>query len=253
MFIRCNQCGHIVDKKNHDKNFGVCQVCGNYKTLTSYERINMLLDEDSFYELHKDMGFSNPIDFPEYENKYNTAQKSTGLNEAIIIGKGKIEGIKVMIGVMEPAFMMGSMGTTVGEKISDLFDTAERLKLPVIFIAASGGARMQEGIISLMQMAKVSEVIQKFSAKGGLLINILTDPTTGGVCASIGFLGDIILAEPKALIGFAGKRVIEQTINEKLPPNFQTAEFLLEHGFIDSIVERFELKNTLYKLLKYHY
>ena len=253
MFIQCSKCGFVHEKKQYKKNYNICSNCNHYGVLSSEERIRMIIDEGSFIEIDQEIGFQNPISFPGYQEKYNVAVEKTGINEAVVIGKGAILGLNVMIGVMDSRFMMSSMGTVVGEKITHLFEEAIKMKYPVIIFSASGGARMQEGIISLMQMAKTSAMVAKFSEEeNGLYISVLTNPTTGGVSASFSFLGDIILAEPKALIGFAGKRVIEQTINEKLPDDFQTAEYLCKHGFIDSIVERNNLKNTLYQLLSYH-
>lgn len=253
MFIQCVKCGFVHEKKRYEKNYSICSVCNHYGILSSKERIKMIVDEGTFSEIDREIGFQNPISFPGYQKKYDIAAKKTGLKEAIVTGKGCILGLDVMIGVMDSRFMMSSMGTGVGEKITRLFEAAMIIKCPVIIFSASGGARMQEGIISLMQMAKTSAMAAKFSEEGkGVYISVLTNPTTGGVSASFSFLGDIILAEPKALIGFAGRRVIEQTIKEKLPDDFQTAEYLCEHGFIDSIVERHELKNTLYQLISYH-
>lgn len=252
MFIKCEKCGHVHVKRKFEKNLNICQKCHFYGKMRARERIKMVMDKDSFQELLVDFEFSNPINFPEYKEKYINARKKSELSEAIIIGTGDIKGIPVVIGVMDSYFMMGSMGAVVGEKIAYAFELAADKKLPIIIFCASGGARMQEGILSLMQMAKTSAAVAKFSERGGLYISILTNPTMGGVSASFAFLGDVILAEPQALIGFAGKRVIQNTINQVLPENFQTAEFLLEHGFIDSLVEREKVKDILYQLLRYH-
>jgi acetyl-CoA carboxylase carboxyl transferase subunit beta len=212
----------------------------------------MIIDEGTFQETESGIGFQDPILFPGYHEKYSKAVETTGLEEAVVTGRGSIMGIDVMISVMDSRFMMSSMGMAVGEKITRLFEAAAVEKKPVIIFTASGGARMQEGIVSLMQMAKTAAAVAKYSEQGGLYISVLTNPTTGGVSASFAFLGDIIIAEPGALIGFAGKRVIEQTIRETLPDNYQTAEYLLKHGFIDTIVERRDLKDILHQLLCFH-
>jgi acetyl-CoA carboxylase carboxyl transferase subunit beta len=210
------------------------------------------MDEGSFEEINTNTEFYNPIQFPGYMEKHQKLLEETKLSEAIITGSGTIMGNPVMIGIMDSRYMMASMGVIVGEKVTRLFEEAGRNGLPVVMFVASGGARMQEGIFSLMQMAKTSAAVAEFSEAGGLYISVLTNPTTGGVSASFAFLGDIIIAEPGALIGFAGKRVIEQTVKEKLPSDFQTAEFLLEHGYLDAIVERCRLKEVLGNILKMH-
>jgi acetyl-CoA carboxylase carboxyl transferase subunit beta len=210
------------------------------------------MDRDTFEEFDANINTVNPLDFKGYESKIENMKNGTGLNEAVVTGKGKISGIEVVICVMDSFFMMGSMGSVVGEKITRAVEKATHLGLPLIIFTTSGGARMQEGIFSLMQMAKVSAALKKFSDRGLLYITVLTDPTTGGVTASFAMLGDIIISEPGALIGFAGKRVIEQTTKQKLPEGFQRAEFLLEHGFIDKIVPRRELKITLRDILFIH-
>lgn len=252
VFIKCHNCGYILERCCYNSNNNVCTECGYHGGLNSKERIELVLDKDSFKEMYKNTKFYDPLHFPEYEEKYKKAQKITGLDDAGVTGKGTINGIPIMIGIMDARFMMSSMGAIVGEKITKLFETAVGEKLPVIIFAASGGARMQEGIISLMQMAKTSAAVAKFNQSGGFYISVLTNPTTGGVSASFAFLGDIILAEPMALIGFAGKRVIEHTINENMPEKFQTSEYLLEHGFIDAIVQRRILKERLHYLLELH-
>lgn len=252
IFTKCKRCGEIQETESYTENLKICQKCGFYGTLTARERLDLTLDEETFEETYKEVSFCNPINFPGYLEKYELAKSNTGLNEAVITGKGKIEGIPVMIAVMDSNFMMGSMGSVVGEKITLLFEEATANNLPVIIFSASGGARMQEGIMSLMQMAKTATAVAEFSKNGGVYISVLTNPTTGGVSASFSFLGDIILAEPNALIGFAGRRVIKQTIRETLPKDFQTAEYLLNHGFIDNIVERKEMKKVLANLLKLH-
>ena len=220
--------------------------------LSAKNRIYYIIDKGSFIETNKKLKFSNPIEFPEYEEKYNKAVNRTNMNEAVITGIASIEGIKCVLAVMDKRFFMASMGRVVGEKITAAVELADRKKLPLIIYCASGGARMQEGIFSLMQMAKTSAAIEKFSSNGGLYIAVLTNPTTGGVTASFASLADITLAEPKALIGFAGPRVIEQTIGKKLPEGFQTAEYLKEHGFIDEIVPIKEQREVLAKLLRLH-
>ncbi|EGT4625341.1 TPA: acetyl-CoA carboxylase carboxyltransferase subunit beta [Clostridioides difficile] len=252
MFTQCKKCGYVQETKKVERNYYVCSNCNNNMPLNSYNRIRMVADEDSFSEINENMGFYNPIKFPGYEIKYNKARQATNLKEAIVTGYAKINGIRVMIGVMDSGFMMSSMGAVVGEKITLMFECARKDRLPVVIFAASGGARMQEGIISLMQMVKTSSSVKEFSNDGGLFVSVLTNPTMGGVSASFAFLGDIILAESMALIGFAGRRVIQQTIQETLPEDFQTAEYLLENGFIDAIVERKNLKNILYEILRLH-
>lgn len=252
LFFKCKKCEHIIESKKLIENNYVCSVCGYYETLDYKKRLAMILDPKTFTETNVNTEFYDPIKFPGYRTKHEKITSKFNLNEAIITGSGYIFGQKVMVGVMDTRYMMGSMGVVVGEKITRLFEDAENAKLPIVMFIASGGARMQEGIFSLMQMAKTSAAVSSFSEAGGLYISVLTNPTTGGVSASFAFLGDIIIAEPGALIGFAGKRVIEQTINEKLPNNFQTAEFLFEHGYIDLIVERKNLKITLANILKMH-
>jgi len=252
LFFKCTKCGYITERKKVEVNNYVCLSCGYYETLDYKKRLDMIIDQNTFTETNIHNDFHDPINFPGYRTKHEEILSRSNLNEAVITGSGYIDGQKVMIGVMDTRYMMGSMGVVVGEKITRLFEDAEDEKLPVIMFIASGGARMQEGIFSLMQMAKTSAAVLRFSEAGGLYIGVLTNPTTGGVSASFAFLGDIILAEPGALIGFAGKRVIEQTINEKLPFNFQTAEFLMDHGYIDLIVERKNLKSTLSDILKIH-
>lgn len=220
--------------------------------LSAKNRIYYIIDKGSFIETNKHMKFTNPIEFPDYEEKYKKAVDKTEMNEAVITGIASIEGIRCVLAVMDKRFFMASMGRVVGEKITAAVELADRKKLPLIIYCASGGARMQEGIFSLMQMAKTSAAIERFSGNGGLYISVLTNPTTGGVTASFASLADITLAEPKALIGFAGPRVIEQTIGKKLPEGFQTAEYLKEHGFIDEIVPIKEQREMLGKLLKLH-
>lgn len=251
IMTKCPKCGKVIYTKLLLKNFKMCD-CGAYFKVSAYERIVMLLDEGEILEYDKQLTTKNPLNFPGYADKLIKLQTQTGLVDGLVTGKGKIEGNPVMLAVMDAAFLMGSMGTAIGEKLTRAFERATIDRLPVIIFTASGGARMQEGIYSLMQMAKVSAAVAKHCEAGLLYITVLTDPTTGGVTASFAMLGDIILAEPGALIGFAGPRVIEQTIGQKLPHGFQRAEFLVEHGFIDKIVARDEMKHTLGTLLRLH-
>jgi len=252
MWIKCDSCGKAIYKKELEKHMQVCMYCGKHFRMSALDRIELIADEGTFVEFDKSMTSVNPLDFPGYEEKISKLQEETGLNEAVITGKCQINGEECVIGVMDSRFMMGSMGSVVGEKITRAIEKATSQRLPVIIFTTSGGARMQEGMFSLMQMAKVSAALAKHNKEGLLYIPVLTDPTTGGVTASFAMLGDIILAEPGALIGFAGKRVIEQTIKQSLPEGFQTAEFLLEHGFIDAVVPREKLKETLSELLSLH-
>ena len=251
-WVKCNHCGKILYKKILDENYKMCPNCNYYFRLGARERIELICDKDTFIEFNKYLESKNPMNFPDYDNKLKVNKEKSNLNEAVVTGKCKINGNESIVCIMDSSFMMGSMGTVVGEKITFAIEKAISENLPIIIFTASGGARMQEGILSLMQMAKISSSLAKLSEKGLLYITILTDPTTGGVTASFAMLGDIILAEPKALIGFAGRRVIEGTIKEKLPDDFQSAEFLLEKGFVDNIVKREELKSTLSLLLKLH-
>jgi acetyl-CoA carboxylase carboxyl transferase beta subunit len=252
MMTKCPKCGKVIYTKLLLVNYKSCDECGYNFKVTAKERFAMILDGGELQEFDAQMTTRDPLNFPGYGDKLAKTQTQTGLADGVVTGKGKINGLPVMAGVMDPSFFMGSMGTTIGEKLARLFEAATKEKLPVIIFTASGGARMQEGIFSLMQMAKVSAAVAKHSEAGLLYITVLTDPTTGGVTASFAMLGDIILAEPGALIGFAGPRVIEQTIGQKLPEGFQQAEFLLEHGFVDRIVPRDQLKQTLGTLIKLH-
>ena len=251
-WVKCNNCKEILYKEELKNNYSICPNCGQYFRLSARRRIKQVIDEGTFNEINENMRTSDLLEFEGYKEKIQTLQEKTKIKEAIQTGTGNINGIKVAIGVMDSNFMMGSMGSVVGEKITRLIETAIKERLPVILFCVSGGARMQEGIISLMQMAKTSASIAKLDKAGLLYISVLTDPTTGGVTASFASLGDIILAEPGALIGFAGPRVIEQTIKQKLPSGFQSSEFLLDHGFIDKIVERKYMKETLYNIIKLH-
>ena len=249
---KCNACKAAVFVDEVKQNHYICPHCGNYFHMPAYRRIKMIADRKSFVEWDAEMEEQNPLQYRGYEEKLRSLQEKTGLNEAVVTGKCTIKGISVALGVCDCRFMMSSMGEVVGEKITRVFERATKEKLPVILYICSGGARMQEGLVSLMQMAKTSMALRKHSDAGLLYVPVLTDPTTGGVTASFAMLGDIILAEPKALIGFAGPRVIEQTIGQKLPKGFQRAEFLLEHGFIDKIVERDDQRIVLADILKLH-
>lgn len=249
---KCNKCGGAIIADDVKKGYYICPKCGGYFRVHAYRRIEMVTDQGSFEEWDLNMETRNPLNYKGYEEKLEGLREKTGLNEAIVTGKAKIDGKEVVIGVCDGRFLMASMGEVVGEKIAKAVERATEERLPVILFACSGGARMQEGITSLMQMAKTSAALKRHSDAGFLYISVLTDPTTGGVTASFAMLGDVILAEPKALIGFAGPRVIEQTIGQKLPKGFQRSEFLLEHGFIDAIVERPMLKATLSRILSLH-
>lgn len=252
LWRKCNKCGKPIYAEDVRGNFYICPKCGGYFRIHAYRRLEMIVDEGSFEEWDREMEVSNPLGFPGYEKKLAVVREKTGLNEAVVTGKAVIGGYAAVLGVCDARFMMSSMGHNVGEKITRAIERATRERLPVILFACSGGARMQEGLVSLMQMAKTAAALKRHHEAGQLFISVLTDPTTGGVTASFAMLGDIILAEPNALIGFAGARVIEQTIGQKLPEGFQRAEFLLEHGFIDKIVKREDWKETLTRLLRLH-
>lgn len=249
---KCNACKAAVFADEVKQNHYICPHCGNYFHVPAYRRIKMVIDRKSFTEWDVHMEEQNPLQYKGYEEKIRSLREKTGLDEAVVTGKCTIKGTPTALGVCDCRFMMSSMGEVVGEKITRVFERATKERLPVILYICSGGARMQEGLVSLMQMAKTSMAIRKHSDAGLLYVPVLTDPTTGGVTASFAMLGDIILAEPKALIGFAGPRVIEQTIGQKLPKGFQRAEFLLEHGFVDKIVEREEQRSVLADILKLH-
>jgi len=251
LWVKCAACGKTI----YSRELGahkICPQCGGCFRLRAWERIALMADAGSFEELDAGLVSANPLDYPEYEQKTTALRKSTGMNDAVVTGLCQMGGLSVVLGVMDSAFLMGSMGSVVGEKLTRAFEFAKAERMPIVIFTASGGARMQEGIISLMQMAKVSAAAQRHSAAGLLYVPVLTDPTTGGVTASFAMLGDIILAEPKALVGFAGRRVIEQTIKQTLPVEFQTAEFVQEHGFIDAIVLREDMKSTLVSILRMH-
>ena len=249
IMTKCPKCKKIMYTKELAENLNVCFNCDHHIALTAYKRIEAISDEGTFTEFDKGMTSANPLDFPSYEEKFKKINK-TELNEAVVTGTAHLEGIEFGVAVMDARFRMGSMGSVVGEKICRIIEYCTEHRLPFILFSASGGARMQEGIISLMQMGKTSVTLKRHMDHGLLYISYITNPTTGGVSASFASVGDINLSEPKALIGFAGRRVIEQTINEKLPDDFQTAEFLLEHGQLDKVVHRKEMKVTLSNILK---
>ena len=251
-WVKCDKCKEILYKEIVHDNYSICPNCGNYFRLSSRRRLIQIIDENTYEEFDLNLSNTNPLNIADYPKKLQSLKEKTGLDEAVRCGIGKIYGEKVVCCIMDGNFLMGSMGSVVGEKITYSIEKAIELNLPLIIFSVSGGARMQEGILSLMQMAKTASAIAKLDKEGLLYISVLTDPTYGGVTASFAMLGDIILAEPKAMIGFAGPRVIRQTIGQELPEGFQTSEFLLEHGFIDKIVERKEMKDTLHKLLLMH-
>ena len=249
-WVKCTKCKEIIYKETVRNNLNICPNCGNYFRMHINRRLESIIDKGTYKRFELNIDTDNPLELEDYPKKLKTLREKTKLEEAVACGTGKINGEEVVICIMDSGFLMGSMGAVVGEKITYSIEQSIKLKLPLIIFSVSGGARMQEGIISLMQMAKTTAALTKLDEAGILYISVLTDPTYGGVTASFASLGDIILAEPGAMIGFAGKRVIEQTIGERLPEGFQTAEFLLEHGFIDKIVKREELKNTIYKLIR---
>jgi len=252
LLFKCPRCQDVMFNEDFIANDNVCPKCGYHARITAQKRLELTVDKGSFIEYDAELESVNPINFPGYEEKIEALQKKTGLKEAIITGECEIRGQRCVIGIMDSHFMMASMGSVVGEKITRAFERATEKGLPVVLFTASGGARMQEGMISLSQMAKTSGAVALHSEAGLLYVPVLTDPTTGGVTASFASLGDIILAEPKSLIGFAGRRVIENTIKQHLPDEFQSAEFLLEHGFVDMIVERKRIRHVLYRILKFH-
>lgn len=252
MCVRCSACGKTLFNGDLIENLYVCTSCGHHFRMGARARVGIISDSGSFTETDASLSSKNIISFPGYNQKLAKAAADSGEKEGVVTGFCTVGGFECGIFAMEPHFMMGSMGSVIGEKLTSLFEKAAERSLPVVGFTVSGGARMQEGIISLMQMAKVSAAVKKHSDAGNLYLAVLTDPTMGGVSASFAFLGDIIIAEPKALIGFAGPRVIEQTIHQKLPENFQRAEFLLEKGFIDSIVERRKQREYITKILRLH-
>ena len=248
-WVKCTKCKEILYKEDVKNNLNICPNCGAYFRMHINRRLESIIDEGTYKRFDLNIDNVNPLGLEDYEQKIKKLRQKTDLEEAVSCGTGKIEGKDVIICIMDSGFLMGSMGTVVGEKITYAVEKAIELKYPLIIFTVSGGARMQEGIMSLMQMAKTTSAISKLNKAGGLYISVLTDPTYGGVTASFATIADIVLSEPGAMIGFAGQRVIEQTIGESLPEGFQTAEFLLEHGFIDKIVERRELKHTLKRLI----
>ena len=248
----CPRCGKPVARRDLSEHRYVCPLCGYHHPVGAYYRLSLVLDKGTFRELEANLISTDPLQFPGYKDKLDQARRRTGMGEGVVTALGRIGGYRVAVGALDSRFFMGSMSAALGEKVTRLVEYAGKNKLPLILFSASGGARMQEGILSLMQMAKTAAALERFSKKGGLYISVLTHPTTGGVTASFASLGDIMLAEPGALIGFAGPRVIEQTIGEKLPEGFQSAEYLLEHGFLDAIVPRDRLRETLRQLLRLH-
>jgi acetyl-CoA carboxylase carboxyl transferase subunit beta len=255
VWMRCDGCQATLFRKQVVENLHVCPECNHHFPVSAVERIAQLLDRDTFEEWYADLRPGDPLGFNDrkpYPERVRAEQERTGLNEAAVVGQGFIRGLRIVFGLTDSGFIMGSMGSVVGEKLTRAIEEATRQKLPVVIVSGSGGgARMHEGIFSLMQMAKVSAALARHSQAGGLYISVLTHPTMGGVAASFASLGDLILAEPRALIGFAGPRVIEQTVREQLPPGFQTSEFLLEHGFIDRIVHRRDLGSMLAQLIDF--
>lgn len=252
LMTKCPNCKEITLTKDLEKNNKVCPKCDHHFKMTAHERINGLLDEGSFKSMDDHLKSENPLGFPGYTEKVQADSEKTGLNEAVLTGSGKLLGQDIVLAVMDSHFRMGSMGSVVGEKITRAIEVATDRKLPFIIFTASGGARMQEGVLSLMQMAKTSVALKRHSNEGLLFVSVLTHPTTGGVSASFASVGDINIAEPKALIGFAGRRVIEQTVREKLPEDFQTAEFLLDHGQLDAVVHRASMQSTLGTIVRLH-
>lgn len=253
LWTKCDGCAAMIYNKELEKNLYVCDKCGFHFRISAAQRIKLITDPDTFEPLGEELRSADPLGFPSYTQKLETAREKTGLSDAIVTGLCRIEGKPAAVGFMDFGFIGGSMGSVVGERITRLFETAIEKRLPVVlFSAGGGGARMQEGILSLMQMAKTSQAVERHSQAGLLYISVLTDPTMGGVFASFATLGDILLAEPGALIGFAGPRIVEETIRQKLPPGFQRSEFALEHGMLDRIVERKELRTVVAKLLQMH-
>ncbi|MCT0226492.1 acetyl-CoA carboxylase, carboxyltransferase subunit beta [Synechococcus sp. CS-1328] len=255
LWSKCPECGLVTYRKDLQANASVCKGCGYHHRIDSEERIRLLADEGSFEPLDTELAPTDPLAFKDrrnYADRLRDSQLSTGLRDAVVTGLCRLDGHPLALGVMDFRFMGGSMGSVVGEKLTRLIEKATDRQLPVLIVCASGGARMQEGMLSLMQMAKISGALERHRRAELLYIPLLTHPTTGGVTASFAMLGDLILAEPKALIGFAGRRVIEQTLREKLPDGFQTAEYLQDHGFVDTIVPRPQLRSTLSSLLRLH-
>ncbi|HEL1017504.1 TPA: acetyl-CoA carboxylase carboxyltransferase subunit beta [Streptococcus equi subsp. zooepidemicus] len=251
LFAKCPACKHMI----YQKDLGpakICPTCSYNFRISAQERLTLTVDEGSFQELFTDIETKDPLRFPDYQAKLQKARQATGLHEAVLTGTALVKGQRLALAIMDSHFIMASMGTVVGEKITRLFELAISERLPVVIFTASGGARMQEGIMSLMQMAKVSAAVKKHSNAGLFYLTILTDPTTGGVTASFAMEGDMIIAEPQSLVGFAGRRVIETTVRENLPDDFQKAEFLKEHGFVDAIVKRTDLRDRIAHLVAFH-
>ena len=247
---KCNRCNEIIYNEDLKNNLNICPKCGNYFRLTAFERIELLIDEGTFLEEDITLSSKNILNFPGYDEKIEIAREKSRMVDGVISGIGKMNGMEVSIAAMDFSFMGGRMGSVVGEKVTRALERGLEKKIPVIVVSSSGGARMQEGILSLMQMAKTSGAIKRLNEAGIPFISVPVDPTTGGVTASFAMLGDVIVTEPNALIAFAGPRVIEQTVNQKLPKGFQRAEFLLEHGMIDVISERKDLKTTIYRIIE---
>lgn len=252
IMTKCPSCKTIMYTKELNKNLKVCSQCGYHFPMNSKERIDSFIDQGSFVEFDESMVSENPLNFPDYLEKLEKDRQKTKINEAVVTGSGTVNGNKIVTAIMDSTFRMGSMGSVVGEKITRAIEKADEMSVPFIIFTASGGARMQEGVLSLMQMAKTSVALKKFSENGGLIISMMTHPTTGGVSASFASLGDYNFAEPGALIGFAGRRVIEQSIREELPEDFQTAEFLLKHGQLDAIISRLDLVEKITNILEIH-
>lgn len=252
LFVKCDQCGAAIYEKTLEANHSICPYCEYHFRMGAQKRLSLTVDQGSFVEMNTHIQSTNPLHMDDYDDKLSKGKKLSGLNEAFLSGTATLVGIPLAIGILDSNFMMGSMGSAVGEKVTRLIEYAADKKLPLVIFSASGGARMQEGILSLMQMAKTSAALEYFDQKGLLYISVLTNPTTGGVAASFASLGDINIAEKSSLIGFAGARVIRQTIRQELPEGFQTDTFQLEHGQVDLIVHRKDMRKTLYKLLQFH-
>lgn len=252
LWVKCEECGNLLFNKELERNMMVCPKCGYHYRISASLRLSLLCDEGSFSEFAADLETADPLGFPAYPEKIRASKEKTGISEAVVCGVGEVQGLPVILAVMDFSFIGGSMGSVVGEKVTLAVERALAEKKPLVIISTSGGARMQEGILSLMQMAKTSAALAKLDEAGVLYISVLANPCTAGVMASFASLGDIIIAEPKALVAFAGPRVIEQTVREKLPPGSHRSEFVMEHGFIDKIVDRRELKETVAKLIRFH-
>lgn len=252
LFVKCGRCGAAVYEKQVSSNHDLCPHCGYHFRMAAKKRLEITVDQGSYQDMFSEIISTNPLAIPDYDEKQDIAKTLSGLDEAVLTGTAEILAIKVAIAVMDSAYMMGSMGSAVGEKLTRLIEHATINRLPLIIFSASGGARMQEGLLSLMQMAKTAAAIRRFGVEGLLYVSVMTNPTTGGVAASFASLGDIIIAEQSSLIGFAGARVIRQTIKESLPEGFQTAEFQIEHGQVDIVCHRLEMRKTLHQILKLH-